>query len=272
MPLHENLIWLLLFLFAVFSIYGYRILYAQALKAFANSARIQSNPKALKKLNKKTKQDTPSFILTLVGVFLSVSVVFSVYKYLESNRINTTSKFQAIATTAMQNDCTTNCSVYGITQDQLIGPQLEQECCYGRPDYIFTWQSNDPKVILKEHVTTSGIDAVWLGERVQEDVESTILVRNDMNSIIRQNQNKIDNAYKHALNITPSMHASFAFIHLTIAPNGQVTHSNIILTDINSVEFKNNLLKIFNNLRFSSGPFQTMEFTYRVRLQPIQSE
>lgn len=265
MPLTEHFIWFLFLLIAFASIYGYRMLHTRALKALATTARIQSNPKSLKKLNKQIKKKPPSFMSTLVGVLLSVAVVFTLYKYYEWNRIKTISKFQAIATTAMQNECTTHCSVYGITENNLIGPQLEQDCCYGgysHPDYIFTWQSNNPKVILKEHLDTSGTNTVWVGTRVKEDIDSPILVRNDMGSVTQQNKNIIDAAYKHALQMTPSMHASFAAIHLIIAPNGQVTNSNIISTDINSVEFKNNLLKISSHQKFSAGKFQTMYFTY----------
>lgn len=270
MPLNEYLIWFLFFLIAFVAIYGYRIIHTRALTALANTTQTPSNLKSLKKLNKQVKKGLPSFMSTLVGAFFSVALVFGLYKYYEWNRTNTISRFQAIATTAMQNECTAHCSDYGITQNQLIGPQLEQDCCYGRdsyPDYIFTWQSNDPKVILKEHLDTSSINAVWLGARVKEDLESTILIRNDMSNVIQQNQNIIDAAYNHALEITPSMHASFAVIHLIIAPNGQVTNSNIISTDINSVEFKNNLLKIFSNLRFSSGNFQIMYYTYHLQLK-----
>lgn len=270
MPLTENYIWFLFFLIAFISIYGYRLLYIRALKAYANTARIQSNPAALKKLNKKIKQGPPSFMSTLVGVLLSVAVVFTLYKYSEWNQIKTISKFQKIATTAMQNDCSTHCSIYGITQKELIGPQLEKDCCNGKgsnPDYIFTWQSDNPKVILKEHVNTFGTHADWIGTRVKEDIESTILVRNDMNIIIKRNQSMIDAAYQHALKTTPSMHGSFAIIHMTIAPNGQVTQSTILLTDINSVEFRKNLQKTFSNIRFNSGNFRTTEFTYRLRLQ-----
>ncbi len=270
MLLTENLIWFLFFIIAFVSIYGYRLLNTSALKAFANTARFQSDPKSLKKLNKEINKKYPSVISTLIGAFLSVVVVFAIYQYFEWNRINTISKFQAIATTAMLNECTTHCSTYGITQNQLIGPQLEQDCCYGRdrhPDYIFTWQSDNPKVILKEHIDTTGTNAAWFGTRIKEDIESTILVRNDMDKIIQQNQNLIDAAYQHALEITPSMHASYAVIQLTIAPNGQVTHSNIVLTDINSVEFKNNLLKIFNNLHFSSGNFQITNYAYELQLR-----
>lgn len=272
MPLNEYLIWVLFFLIAIVAIYGYRILYTQALKALANTARIQANPKSLKKLNKQIKKDYPSFVSTLIGALLSVGIVFALYKYVEGNRVNTISKYQAIATTAMQAECATQCSVYGITQSQLIGPQLEQNCCYGinsDPDYIFTWQSNHPKVILKEHVDASGANATWFGTRVKEDENtlSTILVRGDMSNVIQQNQNIIDDAYNHALSITPSMHASFAVIHLTIAPKGHVTESKIISTDINSIEFKNNLLKIFSNLHFSSGNFQTMYYTYHLQLK-----
>jgi hypothetical protein len=270
MHLTDILIWFLLCLISLIAIYVYRVLHKRALKALANTARIQSNPKSLKKLNQQIKKSPPSFMSTLFIVFFSMTLIFSLYKYFEWNRLDTISKFQSIATTAMQNECTANCSVYGITQNQLIGPQLEQDCCYGRyhhPDYIFMWQSNNPKVILKEHLDTSGTNAVWVGARVKQDIESTILVRNDMGSVIQQNQNIIDVAYQHALTITPSMHASFVVIHLIIAPNGQVTNSNIISTDINSIEFKNSLLKIFNNLHFSSGNFQIMNYTYQLQLK-----
>jgi len=270
MLLNEYFIWALFFLVAFVSIYGYRLLNTSALKVFANTARIQSDPKSLKKLNKAISKKYPSVISTLIGAFLGVVVVFSLYQYFESSRRDTISKYQEMATTAMQNECTAHCSVYGITQNQLIGPQLEQDCCYGLnsyPNYIFIWQSDNPKVILKEHIDTSGTNAVWFGTRVKVDVDPTILVRKDMNSIIQQNQNIIDDAYQHALTITPSMHGSFAVVHLTIAPNGQVTHSNIISTDINSVEFKNNLLKIFSNLHFSSGNFQITYYTYHLQLK-----
>lgn len=272
MPLNEYLIWVLFFLVAIVAIYGYRILHTQVLKTLANTARIKSNPKSLKKINKQIKKDYPSFVSTLIGALLSVGIVFALYKYVEGNRINTISEFQAIATTAMKNECTTSCAAYGITQAQLVGPQLEQDCCYGifnRPDYIFMWQSDDPKVILKERVDTSGANAVWVGNPINanKDIESPILVRNDMDNVIQQNQNIIDAAYKHALQITPSMHASFAVVHLIIAPNGQVTDSSIISTDINSAEFKNNLIKIFSNLHFSTGNFQTTYYIYHLQLK-----
>lgn len=270
MPLTEYFIWFLFFLIAFVAIYGYRILHTRARTALANTTQTPSNLKSLKKLNKQGKKGLPSFMSTFVGAFFSVVLVFALYKYYEWNRIDTIAKFQTIATTAMQNECTINCAAYGITQNQLVGPQLEQDCCYGResyPDYIFTWQSNDPKVILKEHLDTSGTNAAWFGTRVKEDTASTILVRGDMSNVIQQNQNIIDGAYKHALEITPSMHASFAVIHLMIAPNGQVTESSIISTDINSIEFKNNLLKIFSNLHFSSGNFQTTYYTYHLQLK-----
>ena len=270
MPLTENFIWFLFVLIAFVSIYSYRILHTRALKALANTTRIQSDPKSLKKLNKQIKKKLPNFMSTLVGVLLGVALVFTIYKFYEWNRTKTISKFEAIATTAMQDECTVHCSSYNITQNMLIGPQLEQDCCYGldnHPNYIFTWQSYNPKVILKENVNAFGTNAVWLGTRVNENIESTTLVRNNINSTIQQNQHMIDAAYTHALEITPSMHGSFAVIHLIIAPNGQVTQSEIISTDINSVDLKNNITKLFSSLRFSSGNYQIKHYTYYLQLK-----
>ncbi len=286
MLLTENFIWFIFFLIAFVLIYGYRIINTKALKALVNSKSVQtrSNPKALKELQDEIQKDPPSFLNTFVGVFFSVGVVFALYKYSEWYRINTIAKFQSIATSAMQSDCTTHCSVYSITQSKLIGPQLERDCCYGKyshPDYIFTWESNNPKVVLKEHVGNFGAIASWLGTRVQNNTTSNILptlnaatdnkptklTRSDMESVIQQNQPIINAAYHHALKVTPSMHGSRITIHLLIDPTGHVTNDNVISTDVNSLELRASLLHIFRNLQFSSGNFKTMNYIYNLELR-----
>lgn len=64
---------------------------------------------------------------------------------------------QQDAVMAMKAECARSCKLYGITQEQLIGPELEHN--YTRRwilDYIFSFHSESPAVTLKVHLYQNG--------------------------------------------------------------------------------------------------------------------
>jgi hypothetical protein len=90
---------------------------------------------------------------TLGGFIVFAIIVFIIFKVVtwSSNleRANAEADYEGKAFTAMVEECKKNCAAYGVTQESLIGPKVEYRFhTKYRDDYIFSWHSNNPSVIL----------------------------------------------------------------------------------------------------------------------------
>lgn len=217
------------------------------------------------------------------GLVLIIGFIFLLIKSIQVNIANHIPEFQSMATPAMQKECEKNCSAYGVTLSSLIGPTTEESyCCTGKSghiNFLFSWHSNKPDVTLKVRIHKQDnrypltIEPYWIGNPISDNVMSNASIqepakrtRDDVQSVTQKNKMIIDAAYHHALKVTPSMHGSYMAMQLTIEPDGHVSNVQVISTDLNSTNLKNNLLNIFRNLKFSSGNFSIMNLTYRLNL------
>jgi hypothetical protein len=236
-------------------------------------------------LQNPSSKEPPSVGKVIVWLVFIIGFIFLIIKSAQVNIANHIPEFRDMAIPAMQQECAKNCAVYGVTQSSLIGPKTEKSyCCTdksGYTDFLFSWHSNAPDVTLKVKIKGTHypltITSYWIGNKILNNVtsnesshqsnqdmvqESRQLTRNDMDSVILQNESILKDAYQHSLKVTPSMHGSRMVIQLTLNPDGHVTNAQIVSSDLNSSDLKSHLLNIFRNLQFSSGNFKTMNFTY----------
>lgn len=80
---------------------------------------------------------------------------------------------EAEAIKDMQQECAKNCSAYGITQNDLIGPTLEHwKSNRAAFDYLYSWHSTNSSVVFKVHIF------YYPGIKVQTQYEWNGVVQN----------------------------------------------------------------------------------------------
>jgi hypothetical protein len=192
--------------------------------------------------------------------------------------------YRNIAVAAMKNDCAQSCALYGVTEDGLLGPNLEyvdrSEPHSGIRDYVYSWHSVRPNVKLTEHVYNYDgrkwfdpvlIDAKWTGmqlppapmpaEVADDLVPHYTLLRPDFKKVIRRVMPEIKNAYMRAKLAEPKMNGDVK-VHIIIDTYGQVTAASIVDSDLDNSDFENNLIFIIKGLTFKSGQFATFDLVY----------
>jgi len=218
--------------------------------------------------------------LTIVAALVYL-VVYEANRFDEMNQI---AYYRNVATTAMENDCAQSCALYGVTIDHLIGPKLERadmsEPHSGKRDFVFSWYSNKPKVILTEHVYNYDgkkwhdpelVDAKWTGVQLPPPPVPTgttddlaphfTALRPDFKKVIRSAMPEIKNAYMRAKLADPDMDGDVK-VHIIIDTYGQVDAASVVDSDLDNADFENNLVYIIKGLNFKSGQYATFDIVY----------
>lgn len=218
-----------------------------------------------------------ALVCAVVGIYL---IVYESNQFDQANQI---AHYRSVAITAMENDCAQSCALYGIEQNNLVGPHLEHvglsEPHSGKRDYLFSWYSTKPKVTLSEHVYNYDgrkwfdpevIDAAWTGKQLPPAPEPDpnddlaphyTVLRPDFKKVIRSTMPAIKNAYMRAKLADPDMNGDVK-VHIIVDTYGQVSAASIVDSDLDNADFENNLVYIIKGLNFKSGQFATFDIVY----------
>jgi hypothetical protein len=207
-----------------------------------------------------------------------------VYESNQFDAVNQIAYYRNVAITAMENDCAQSCALYGTSLDRLIGPHLEHadmmEPHSGKRDYVFSWNSVQPKVTLMEHVYNYDgrkwfdpelIDAKWTGAQLapapvpaastDDLVPHYTALRPDFKKVIRSAMPEIKNAFLRAKLADPDMDGDVK-VHIMIDTYGQVAAASIVDSDLDNADFENNLVYIIKGLTFKSGQYAPFDLVY----------
>lgn len=104
-------------------------------------------------MRKSKKNSIMDFIKILICIILCIGVVILMW-FTSLNESKADAKYESIAVSAMHKECELNCAAHGVSESELIGPQLKHEG-HGRngPSYMLVWTCNKKHLTLTVFVT-----------------------------------------------------------------------------------------------------------------------
>lgn len=248
----------------------------------ASNAFKQRNPDA------EVIKDKPKnkYVALFWCVCAAAGLYFLIHGADQLDKINQLNHAQKQVVQAMELDCLDKCALYGIAENDLIGPQIVYANTFephsGKQDYLFSWHSKKPAVQVtgrlynfdgQQWVKPQAIDLNWKGTPIpavlafesdlnpEDFAPQYTAIRDDFKTVFERAEPEIKNAFLRAKLSAPKLSGKVT-VHVMINTYGHVTAANIDSTELENPEFENNLIYIVKGLEFKSGEFAEMEKNY----------